>query len=269
MPSSPTFKQGSHISSPSSTTSNSVLRGLPPYRWQEWIPDITLPEYGTIIRDDDNYEDLMAILFPQSDLYSRTITMWHLFIMAQKLRREVDRQEVKARRIFMRRIRITTGIASISKCTPSRILLTSNTATHSILSCTKPGNKIPYPHTDITTTRDTRKTNPYWRQRQWTRQTKWQLLHCRVNFFHTSLLPPTFSRMHWLMTSVLQMSTIHMQSLLWTSSGTPSVWLFRRTLKLVTSTIVRDIVTNSFSSLTLAYHAFSFPFSYMIDMHFP
>ena len=101
MPSSPTFRQGSYVSSPSSTTCNSVLRGLPPYRWQERIPDITLPKYGTIVNDDDNYEDLMAILFPQSNLYSRTITMQHLWITAQKLRREVDRQELEARRIFI------------------------------------------------------------------------------------------------------------------------------------------------------------------------
>ena len=101
MPSSPTFRQGSHVSSPSLTMPNSVLRGLPPYRQQERIPNITLPEYGTIIRDNDDYEDLMAILFPQSDLYSRTITMQHLSITAQKLRREADRQEVKARRIFI------------------------------------------------------------------------------------------------------------------------------------------------------------------------
>ena len=102
MPSSPTFRQGSHVSSPSSTTSNSVLRGLPPYRQRERIPDITLPEYGTIIKDDDDYEDLMAILFPQSNLYSRTITMRHLSIIAQKLRREVERQEVEVRRIFIK-----------------------------------------------------------------------------------------------------------------------------------------------------------------------
>ena len=102
MPSSPTFRQGSYVSSPSSMTSNSVLRGLPPYRQQEWIPNITLPRYGTIINDNDDYEDLMAILFPQSDLYSRTITMQHLSIMAQKLRREADRQEVEARRIFVK-----------------------------------------------------------------------------------------------------------------------------------------------------------------------
>ena len=101
MPFSPTLRQGSYVSSPSSTTSNSVLRGLPPYRWQEQIPDITLPKYGTIVNDDDNYKELMAILFPQSDLYSRTITMWHLRITAQKLRREADRQEVEARRIFI------------------------------------------------------------------------------------------------------------------------------------------------------------------------
>ena len=43
----------------------------------------------------------MAILFPQTDLYSRTITMQHLWITAQKLRREADRQEIKARRIFI------------------------------------------------------------------------------------------------------------------------------------------------------------------------
>ena len=43
----------------------------------------------------------MAILFPQSDLYSRTITMQHLWITAQKLRREADRQKVEARRIFI------------------------------------------------------------------------------------------------------------------------------------------------------------------------
>ena len=96
MPSSPTFRQGSHVSSPSLTTSNSILRG------REQIPDITLPEYGTIIKDDDNYEDLMAILFPQSNLYSRTIIMQHLSITAQKLRREADRQEVEARRIFIK-----------------------------------------------------------------------------------------------------------------------------------------------------------------------
>ena len=81
--------------------SNSVLRTFSPYRQHEWIPDITLPEYGTIIKDDNDYEDLMAILFPQSDLYSQTITMQHLSITAQKLRREVERQEVEARRIFI------------------------------------------------------------------------------------------------------------------------------------------------------------------------
>ena len=101
MPSSPTFRQGSHVSSLSSMMSNSVLGGLTPYRQWEQIPDITLPEYGTIIKDDDDYEDLMAILFPQSDLYSRTITMRHLSITAQKLRREVDRQEVEVKRIFV------------------------------------------------------------------------------------------------------------------------------------------------------------------------
>ena len=43
----------------------------------------------------------MAILYPQSDLYSRTITMQHLWITANKLRREADRQEIEVRRIFI------------------------------------------------------------------------------------------------------------------------------------------------------------------------
>ena len=97
MTSSPTFRQGSHVSSPSSMMSNSVLRGLSPYRRRERIPDITLPEYGMIIKDNDDYEDL----FSQSNLYSRTITMQHLSIIAQKLGREAERQEVEVRRIFI------------------------------------------------------------------------------------------------------------------------------------------------------------------------
>ena len=101
MPSSPTLRQGSYVSFPFSTMSTSILRGLLPYRQWEQIPNNTLPEYGRIVNDNDDYEDLMAILFPQSNLYSRTITMQHLWITAQKLRREADRQEIKARRIFV------------------------------------------------------------------------------------------------------------------------------------------------------------------------
>ena len=160
MPSSPTFRQGSHVSSSPSMTSNLVLRGLPPYRRREQIPDITLPEYGMIIKDDDDYEDLMAILFPQSDLYSRTITMRHLSIMAQKLRREAERQEAEAKRIFIEMEGL--GLQQVLhpyRNIPSRVLFTSSMTAHSVLSCTKPGNKIPYPATDVTTTRDTRKPN--------------------------------------------------------------------------------------------------------------
>ena len=49
MPSSSTLRQGSYDSSLSLITSTSILRGLPPYRWQEQIPDITLSKYGKII----------------------------------------------------------------------------------------------------------------------------------------------------------------------------------------------------------------------------
>ena len=166
------------------------------------------------------------------------------------------------------RIRIATGIASTSKHTPSRILLTSSMTAHSILPCTKPGNKIPYPPTNITTTRSTRKPDYYWRIGWWRiRWTRQQFLYSQINVLHTSLLPPTLSRMHRSTTSILWMSTIHMQSLLSTSSRTPSFWLLE-TLKPVTSTIVGDIVTNSFLLLQCAEHAFTDSFSFMIEHAF-
>ena len=93
MPFSSTLRQGSYVSSPSSMTSNSVLRSVSPYRQQERIPDITLQEYRRIIDDDDDYENLMAILFPQDNFYSRTVTMRQLLTTAQKIRREADRLE--------------------------------------------------------------------------------------------------------------------------------------------------------------------------------
>ena len=43
----------------------------------------------------------MAILYPHGDFYSRTITMQHLWITANKLRREADRHEIEVRRIFI------------------------------------------------------------------------------------------------------------------------------------------------------------------------
>ena len=101
MPSSSTLRQGSYLSSPSSTMSNSVLRSVSPYQRQERIPEITLQEYGRILDDDDDYVNLMAILYPQSDFYSRTVTMQQLLITAQKIRREADRLEEEGQRIFV------------------------------------------------------------------------------------------------------------------------------------------------------------------------
>ena len=101
MPSFSTLRQGAYASSPPSTTSNSVLRSVSPYQPQEQIPDITLQEYGRILDDDDDYVNLMAILYPQNDFYSRTVTMRQLLIIAQKIRREADRLEEEGQRIFV------------------------------------------------------------------------------------------------------------------------------------------------------------------------
>ena len=288
MPSSPTLRQGSYVFSPSSTTSTSILRGLSPYRWWEQIPDITLPKYGRIVNDDDDYEDLMAILFPQSDLYSRTITMWHLWITAQKLRREADRQEIKVRRLFMELegLELQQVLHPHWNIPPRESF--SPAAQPPTLYYPAPSQETrsptPPPPTNITTTRSTRKPDHYWRWQWRIRQTRQQFLYSWISVLHTSLLPPTLSRMYRSMTSILWMSTIHMWSLLPMSAGTPSVWLYKM-LKPVTSTIVGDIVTNSFLlthmqnmlSLTLFYlwstcvHLkanMSFSYAYLVLLHY-
>ena len=101
MPSSSTLRRGSYVSSPFSRTSNSVLRSVSPYQRQEQIPDITQQEYGRILDDEEDYVNLMAMLYPQSDLYFRTVTMQQLLITAQKIRREADRLEEEGQRIFI------------------------------------------------------------------------------------------------------------------------------------------------------------------------
>ena len=117
---------------------------------------------------------------------------------------------------------ITTGIATTPTDSPSTVFFTRSTTAHSVLSCTRPGNKIsrvcwmiPYPPpTNITTTRSTRKPNYHWRQQWqigWTRQ---QFLYSRIDFFHANLFSLTLSRMWRSTTSIFWMSSIHMQSLL-------------------------------------------------------
>ena len=156
------FFEPLYVSSPSSTMSTSILRGLPPYRRQEQILNITLPEYGRIINDDDDYEDLMAILFPQSNLYSRTITMQHLWITAQKLRREVDRQETKARRLFMELEGL--GLQQVLRPhqnTPHRESFTPATQPPTLYyPAPSQETRSPTP-TDVTTIRNTRKPDRY------------------------------------------------------------------------------------------------------------
>ena len=158
MPSSSTLRQGSYVSSPSSTTLNSVLRSVSPYQQQEQIPDITLQEYGRILDDNDNYVNLMAILYPQGDFYSRTVTMRQLLITAQKIRREADRLEEEGQRIFIE----MEGLGLQQVLRPHR---TSPSLEPYSQPPTPyypaPGQEArsPTPPTNITTTRNTRKPN--------------------------------------------------------------------------------------------------------------
>jgi len=92
----------STFNSPSSSiSSSSIIRDLPPYRRRERIPDFSLDEFGLILNDDDDYETMMTYLIHRSDLYSRTVTMRHLWFTSLRLRQEARRQHIEAQRIFI------------------------------------------------------------------------------------------------------------------------------------------------------------------------
>ena len=204
-------------------------------------PDITLSKYGRIIDNDNDYDDLMAILFHYAtpmDYCTKT--------------EKRSRQEIKVRQLFME----MEGLGLQQELCPhwntSPWEFFSPAARLPTLYYLAPGQEIRYqesvewslPPTTITTTRGTRKPDHCWRQWweiRWTRQ--W-LLHSRIDFLNANFFSPALSRMQRSTTSVFWMSSVHMQSLLPASTRTPSVWLSKM-LKPVTSTIVGDIVMSS------------------------
>ena len=158
------------------------------------------------------------------------------------------------------RIRIATGIASTLK----HPLKNPSHQQHDHPLCTilhQARRQGPLP-TDVTTTRSTRKPDHCWRQWWGIRWMRQQLLYS--NFLYAGFFPFTLSRMWRSNTQIFWMSTIYLWSLLQTSTDALSVWL-SKILKLVTSTIVGDIVM---ISLTCVQHVFAYPFSFMIKHAF-
>ena len=271
MPSSSTLRQGSHPSLPSSAMSTSVLRGPPPYRWWERIPNITPSEYSRIICNDDDYDNLMAILFQQSDLYSRTITMRHLWITAQKLRREADRQQIKVRQLSMEMEGLALQQAlHPHQNTPPRESFSPDTWLPTPYY-PAPGQETRYQESVEWSLTPPPMSLPLW---AWgnpiiiedsnDKLDGWDddFYTAESTFFYANLFSFTLSRMWRLTTSIFWMFSVHMQLLLSMSTNALSIWL-SRTLKLVTSTIV--LWTLLFFS-TCIHHAFTYPFLFPFNM---
>lgn len=85
--------------STSPTTSTSVIHDLPPYRRRQ-LPDITFTQFGDIIDDDEDYDDMMANIFHRTDLWSKAVTLRHLRFTVKRLMEEARKQGDEAKRIF-------------------------------------------------------------------------------------------------------------------------------------------------------------------------
>ena len=187
-PSSSALRHCSSPSSPSSMTSTSVLWGLFPYRWCEQIPNITLSEYSRFLDDNEDYDNLMLWLYFFYDLiyvYSKTITMQHLWVTAQWLRIEVDRQQIEVRwlSVEMEGLGLQQELQQHLQTPPpepflpeARLPTLYYPAEDQESGYQKSSKQVPIPPTNIITTRN-EKPDHY--QRQWQRRRwMWQwLLH--------------------------------------------------------------------------------------------
>ena len=86
--------------SSSSFSESSIVRDLPHYRQQQRIPNLTIYEFGRVLEDNDQYDRMMATIFHHPDLFSRTITMWHLWFTMRQLRDEARCQFDEAIWVF-------------------------------------------------------------------------------------------------------------------------------------------------------------------------
>src|ERR1700678_1204439 len=86
--------------SSSSFSDSSIVQDLPHYRWRQRIPNLTIYEFGRVLEDNEQYDRMMATIFHRPDLFSRTITMQHLWFTMRRLRDEARCQFDEAIRVF-------------------------------------------------------------------------------------------------------------------------------------------------------------------------
>ena len=200
----------------------------------------------------------MAIPFWQSDLYSKTITMWHLWITAQWPKREADRQQIKARRLFVEieGLGLQQVLQPHLQTPPPEPFLPE--AQPPTLYYTAPSQESRYQES-VEQSLTPPPTSPPLGVRGnpiIIEDSDEEEDGLNDNFYtaESTFSTPIPFLLHWGMPrskrSIFWMSSIYLQSLLSMSANAPGIQL-SRALKLVTSTIVGDIVTNFSSFLNM------------------
>jgi hypothetical protein len=64
------------------------------------IPKISLLDYGRLLSDEENFNEVMATIGHQRSLVNQSKTIRHLWLTSRCLLEEVDRQRHEARVIF-------------------------------------------------------------------------------------------------------------------------------------------------------------------------
>jgi hypothetical protein len=67
-----------------------------------WIPKISLLDYGWLLSNEENFDEVMATIGHRRSLVNQSKTIWHLWLTSRCLLEEVDRQRHEAWVIFTR-----------------------------------------------------------------------------------------------------------------------------------------------------------------------
>jgi hypothetical protein len=87
-------------SSSSQPSTPSILRRLRPYPRPQ-IPDLLFREFTDLVMQNENYDQIMGIFGNRRQLYSRTMTIRHLWTAQRRLREELERHYEEAERLWI------------------------------------------------------------------------------------------------------------------------------------------------------------------------
>jgi hypothetical protein len=85
----------------SSSFESSILDRCTPFPYIQ-IPKISLLDYGRLLSDEENFDEVMATIGHRRSLVNQSKTIRHLWFTSRRLLEEVDRQGHEARVIFTR-----------------------------------------------------------------------------------------------------------------------------------------------------------------------